>query len=597
MAPPTDAFHPSPEETPAALSTQLDSLHSPEGTPSTNPTTLDPARPSPEGTPSVSVGRSPALSVGRSPALSHIIQTLQNSGVLRPAELRRLVLEAQVKQEDLMPWADFEHPVADSYGRKLVYKEDHFEIMVMSWLPGDFSGLHDHGFTQYGAVQVFGAAEHAVFHVEEDTIRTLARWMLQPGEAVSVSHSLVHQMGNPGQERFLSLHVYGTPEAPESITGEARVFDLHRQVIQRVDGGVFFALPPQAVVREEPGPEPDFPTHLRYLIELQRRLQRMADAGIQRAVEPLQATLQALSSPAHCERVTCCLRERTDASGHSTDSVYWKIINRELREMAALQRGHTTPAADAFHRYAELYDAVICQPCLDDFMAAYLQFFFQQTQVQPAQVRILSIGCGTGLVEAYMIAELGADSGKLLGMDISPSMVAEAQGRIQAVQGDIFTFDTNAGNWDVAFSGLNVFHYLDHRRFDEAVRHTATLLCPGGWFIGDFITPDHIRWYPNVFFSADGKVISLRTPHLVEDGGALFQESEIINISFQQGHMEVTDAGRHRRYLPALHRVRRSFEQAFGGPVQLFDAHSLAPIPADADSCASTRYIVMAQKK
>ncbi|HRF39659.1 MAG TPA: hypothetical protein PK198_12795, partial [Saprospiraceae bacterium] len=93
------------------------------------------------------------------------------------------------------------------------------------------------------------------------------------------------------------------------------------------------------------------------------------------------------------------------------------------------------------------------------------------------------------------------------------------------------------------------------------------------------------------------KVISLRTPHLVEDSGALFQESEIINISFQQGPMEVTDAGRHRRYLPALHRVRSSFEQAFGGTVRLFDAHSLAPIPADADSCASTRYVVMAQKK
>ncbi len=594
MIPPTDDLRPSPERTssvsvgrsPALPSAQ----RSPEETPPADPTTLDPARPSPERTSPVTVGRSQAT-------LSHIIHTLQNSGPLRPAELRRLVLEAQVKQEDLLPWADFEHPVADSYGRKLAYKEGHFEIMVMSWLPGDFSSLHDHGFTQYGAVQVFGAAEHAVFHVEEDSIRTLARWTLQPGEVVSVSHSLVHQMGNPGTERFLSLHVYGTPEAPESITGEARVFDLHRQVIQRVNGGVFFALPSEEVVREEPGPEPDFPTHLRYLIELQRRLQRMADAGIQRAEAPLLDTLQALSSPAHRERITCCLRDRTDANGHSTDSVYWKIINRELREMAAFQRGHTGPAADAFHRYAELYDAVICRPCLHDFMAAYLRFFFHETQTPPAQTRILSIGCGTGLVEAHIISELGADPQKLLGMDISPAMVAEAQRRIHAVQGDIFTFDTETGNWDVAFSGLNVFHYLDHRRFDEAVRHTASLLRSGGWFIGDFITPDHIRWYPNVLFSADGKVISLRTPHLVEDSGALFQESEIINISFQQGLMEVTDAGRHRRYLPALHRVRSSFEQAFGGTVRLFDAHSLAPIPADADSCASTRYVVMAQKK
>lgn len=511
-------------------------------------------------------------------------------------ELRRAVLAAGVREEDLLPWADFDHPVADSYGRKLVYKEDHFEIMVMSWQPGDFSGLHDHGFTQYGTVQVFGEAEHAVFHVEEDTIRTLARWMLKPGEAVSVSHSLVHQMGNPGDARFVSLHVYGTPEPKPNITGEARVFDLHRQVIQRVDGGVFFALPSGDVVREEPGPEADFPTHLRYLIELQRRLQRMAEAGIARGAEQLPAVLEALQSAAHRERISFCLRERTDAEGHSTDSVYWKIINQELREMARLQRGYAGQMEDAFHRYAELYDAVICRPCLDDFMAGYLRFFADRYVFDYSDAKILSVGCGTGLVEDYMIEALGAQYDKLLGMDISPAMVSEAGRRIRAEEGDIFTFETGAGQWDLLFSGLNVFHYLDHRRFDVAVQRAAALLRPGGWFVGDFITPDHIRWYPNVLFSSDGNVISLRTPHLVEEGGALFQESEIVNVSFQQGYMEVTDAGRHRRYLPALHRVRRSFEKAFGGGVELFDALSLAPIPADADSCASTRYVVVARK-
>ncbi len=529
-------------------------------------------------------------------SLRRIVSTLRSAAALRPMELRRAVVDAGVKEEELMPWADFDHPVEDSYGRKLVYKEDNFEIMVMSWSPGDFSGLHDHGFTQYGAVQVFGPAEHAVFHVEEDTIRTLARWMLRPGEAISVSHSLVHQMGNPGDTRFLSLHVYGTPEAQRNITGEARVFDLQRQVIQRVDGGVFFALPPGAAVREEPGPEADFPTHLRYLIELQRRLQRMADAGKLRAAEQLPAVMEALHHSAHRERITHCLRERIDANGHSTDSMYWKIINQELREMARLQSGYRTHAEDAFHRYAELYDAVICQPCLDDFMAAYLQFFSHKCHFDFSGAHILSVGCGTGLVEAYMIRELGADRDRLLGMDISPSMVAEAKHRIHAEEGDIFSFQKGAGTWDLVFSGLNVYHYLDHLRFDEAIARTAALLKPGGWFVGDFITPDHIRWYPNVLFSTDGQVISLRTPHLVEQNGALFQESEIVNVSFQQGHMEVTDAGRHRRYLPALHRVRRSFEQAFSKNVQIFDAVSLEPVSHQADSCASTRYVVMAQK-
>jgi SAM-dependent methyltransferase/predicted metal-dependent enzyme (double-stranded beta helix superfamily) len=530
-------------------------------------------------------------------SLKKIAIRLRESDQIRPVALRKAVLDACVQTEDLEPWADFDHPVQDSYGRKLVYKEDHFEIMVMSWQPGDFSGLHDHGFTQYGTVQVFGQAEHAVFHVEEDSIRTLARWELKPGEAISVSHSLVHQMGNNGAERFLSLHVYGTPEQHPNITGEARVFDLQRQRIQRVDGGVFFGLNPADVVREEPGPEPDFPTLLRYLIELYRRQEKMVASGISGAAQALSETTRALQSPDLRQRLLSCLTEKSNSYGHANDSVYWKILNQELRELARLHQGQKTAVGDSFHRYAELYDAVICQPCLDDFMSGYLRFFLQSNDVSPSNLRVLSVGCGTGLVEAYMIQALGITYDNLLGMDISPAMVAEAQRRIHAEPGDIFTYDRGIGTWQLVFSGLNVLHYLPHQRFEEAVVRLEALLEPGGWFVGDFITPDHIRWYPNVMISADKQVISLRSPQLVEHDGYLFQDSDIINITFQQGQMEVTDAGRHRRYLPPLHRVRRNFERVFGKEVYLYDAFSLNLISESADSCPSTRYVVMARKQ
>ncbi len=529
-------------------------------------------------------------------SLQRIVEALRQRTSLRPMQLKRIVEQASVQAEDLAPWADFAHPIADSYGRKLVYRESRFEIMVMSWLPGDFSGLHDHGYTQYGAVQVFGEAEHAAFHVEEDTIRTLARWTLRPGEVISVSHSLVHQMGNPGREPFLSLHVYGTPEAHENITGEARVFDLERQVIQRVNGGVFFALPPEAVVREEPGPEADFPTYLRYLIEWQRRLQRMADAGIESATQELPRVMAAIESVTHRERLAFCIRERSNAEGHSTDSVYWKILNQELREMARLQRSQRLAPSDAFERYAELYDAVIGRHCLRDFMADYLRFFAAQCDFNFSSARVLSAGCGTGLAERFMIDALGVKPENLLGIDISSSMVAVAQKRIRVQTGDICTFAEGAGAWDLVFSGLNVYQYLSPAQFEQAVQNTANLLRPGGWFVGDFITPDHIRWYPNVIFSDDGNVISLRTPHLVEDSGRLFQESEIVNVSFLQGYMEVSDAGRHRRFLPALERVRHWFERWFGS-VQVYDAVTREPVHPEADSCTSTRYVIFARKK
>ena len=150
--------------------------------------------------------------------------------------------------------------------------------------------------------------------------------------------------------------------------------------------------------------------------------------------------------------------------------------------------------------------------------------------------------------------------------------------------------------WDIAFSGLNVFHYLDFTRLEEAIQKTANIIQKGGYFVGDFITPDHIRWYPNVMYSDDKKVISFRTPKLIEENGRLFQESEITNVNFLDEQMEVAYAGKHRRFLPPMNRIRQYFEKAFGGQVDLYDAHSLEPIPDWADSCKSTRYVVVARK-
>ncbi|MCB0571563.1 MAG: methyltransferase domain-containing protein [Phaeodactylibacter sp.] len=532
-------------------------------------------------------------------SLRYIIDNLENKRAFKPSGLRRIVLDAGVKQEDIEAWADFGHPVSDSYGRHLIYSGRNFEIMAMSWAPGDFSAIHDHGFTQWGAVQVFGPAEHAVFRVDEGRITTLSRAQFKPGDVVGVSHTLVHQMGNPTDTRFMTLHVYGHPTDIGNVTGEARVYDLQNEQVQRVDGGVFFALPETAVKWVEEGPRPDFPTRLRHMVELVRRLKRMADAGLPGSQALLQDAIEDIFSPRHRAQLLRCLELNVDEDGHEANSVYWRILRHELQEAARLQLElqEKSRPADNFHHYAEVYDALICQPCLDDFMAGYLRFFQEAYQAPLAGKQILSIGCGTGLVERFMIDELGAPHEKLFGIDISAAMVSEARSRIRAEAGDILAYDSQGKQWDIAYSGLNVFHYLDHERLEEAIQRTAALVRDGGYFIGDFITPDHIRWYPNLLYSADKMAISLRSPRLVEEHGHVFQESEIINVIFGENGMEANDAGRHRRFLPPMHRIRTYFERAFGGPVSLYDAKSLEALPAWADSCRSTRYVVVAQKK
>lgn len=532
-------------------------------------------------------------------SLRYIVDKLEGHRELKPAEMRRIVIDAGVRQQDIEPWADFGHPPADSYGRRLIYAGPNFEIMGMSWAPGDFSAIHDHGYTQWGAVQVFGPAEHAVFRVDEGRITTLSRSRFKAGDVVGVSHSLVHQMGNPTDEYFMTLHVYGRPSDIGNVTGDARVYDLQHEKILRVDGGVFYALPESEVKWVEEGPRPDFPTRLRHMVELARRLKRMALANVPGSEAQLQAALEDLFSARHRAQLLRCLDINVDENGHEANSVYWRILREELKEAARLQleMQEEKRPEDRFHHYAELYDALICQPCLDDFMAGYLRFFRDQYHISFPDSSVLSIGCGTGLAERFMIDELGALHDKLFGIDISEAMIAEASRRIRAEVADILSYDSGGQQWDIIFSGLNVFHYLDFERLEEAIQRTAGLARAGGYFIGDFITPDHIRWYPNLLYSTNKEVISLRSPRLAEDKGRIFQESEIVNVDFSEGRMELNYAGKHLRFLPPLHRIRSYFERHFGGPVSLYDAKSLEPIPDWADSCKSTRYIVVAQKK
>jgi len=192
--------------------------------------------------------------------LQWLINALHNADSLTPSGIKQLVERAQISEADLLPWADFAHPVADSYGRKLVFDGGHFEIMAMSWLPGDMSAIHDHGSTEWGAVQSFGSAAHYIYTLQQTTTGPILSQPISapytPGMVREVDHHLIHQMGNTGEMPFLSLHVYGLEQqsVPSvAITGNARIFDLSEGSIQYTDGGVFFCLPESQINQREYG--------------------------------------------------------------------------------------------------------------------------------------------------------------------------------------------------------------------------------------------------------------------------------------------------------------------------------------------------------
>ncbi|MEO1653981.1 MAG: cysteine dioxygenase family protein, partial [Bacteroidota bacterium] len=307
-------------------------------------------------------------------SIRQIIQAIYAEKDLSPAKVKKILKEAQVKQEELIPWAQFDHDPKDSYGRQMIYDGGFFDMMVMSWNPGDFSAIHDHGYSQWGAVQVFGEAEHAVFLVQDNSIQTLSRNIMKPGQVIGVGHQLVHQMGNPHtNQRYVSLHVYGCYERDNNVTGDARLFDLEAKEIHRIDGGVFFALPPEGIKMKEVGPEADFLTQLRHRVELIRRLQKMQPGEAKYQGEMREKAIEALFDEKYWSLFIQDLEEHLDDKGHHTHSVFWKLLNWELKAAATLQNelSLTAKKDDSFQHYADLYDEVIGKPCRDGFMADY----------------------------------------------------------------------------------------------------------------------------------------------------------------------------------------------------------------------------------
>ncbi|NEP52712.1 MAG: cysteine dioxygenase, partial [Moorea sp. SIO3C2] len=144
-----------------------------------------------------------------------------------------------------------------------------------SWAPGDYSTIHDHGASQWGAVQCFGEAEDYMYTLTDGVLQTQKRLDFSSGQVKPVADDMIHQMGNPGQSAFLSLHVYGRENPNGSISSNARIFDLFEGSIQRTDGAAFFCLPEAEIKERHYGLQAHADTTFRHHEKMRDRICRI----------------------------------------------------------------------------------------------------------------------------------------------------------------------------------------------------------------------------------------------------------------------------------------------------------------------------------
>ncbi|MFM9956889.1 MAG: cysteine dioxygenase [Phycisphaerales bacterium] len=108
-----------------------------------------------------------------------------------------------------------------AYVRTLVRETEHYEVLVMAWLPGQRSPIHDHAGSGCTVRIVSGTARESRYLPRADGLVTRdATITYLPGQVVSSFDRDIHDLGNaaacPASPRdiLVTIHVYSPKLAP-----------------------------------------------------------------------------------------------------------------------------------------------------------------------------------------------------------------------------------------------------------------------------------------------------------------------------------------------------------------------------------------------
>ena len=127
------------------------------------------------------------------------------------AEMTAWLQDLKVTTADLRPYISFK---PGTYARHRVFRNEHIELLVLCWQPGQRTPIHDHN-GSYGVVRVWsGIMWETLFAMDERRglcYKAGRDWT--DGCITGADIPDIHQLGNPdvsGQD-LITLHLYAPP--------------------------------------------------------------------------------------------------------------------------------------------------------------------------------------------------------------------------------------------------------------------------------------------------------------------------------------------------------------------------------------------------
>ena len=140
------------------------------------------------------------------------------AGVERPFTAEEMIDLAKSVDIDGLEIAEFHRFKKGSYQRNRVHLNEHFELVVLCWEPGQSSSIHDHGRSNCLYLILDGSMEEDQFELDADgePQKTGANVYVR-GEVTLAPGHLIHRINNNTDARLVTLHIY-SPPLDEAVT-------------------------------------------------------------------------------------------------------------------------------------------------------------------------------------------------------------------------------------------------------------------------------------------------------------------------------------------------------------------------------------------
>jgi cysteine dioxygenase type I len=136
-----------------------------------------------------------------SPAPASFSELVPRDGVLAPDELQRLAQDIVARPE---LWEPLVRLDPDQRRYELIYEDESVDAWVLSWMPGQGTGFHDHYISSVGFCCAHGG-------VREDLMvygRAHEPLHLRAGDARSGGPGYIHRVRHDVGEPAVTIHVY-----------------------------------------------------------------------------------------------------------------------------------------------------------------------------------------------------------------------------------------------------------------------------------------------------------------------------------------------------------------------------------------------------